>query len=45
MILEEMNRGIIVQDLTEYQVNNSTELLQLIVTGNSRRFMAATGNS
>lgn len=45
MILEEMNRGIIVQDLTEYEVMNSTELLQLIISGNARRFMAATGQN
>lgn len=45
MILEDMNKGIIVQDLSEYTVQNSTELLQLIITGNSRRFMAATGQN
>lgn len=43
LILEEVGKGIVVQDLTEYQVTNSSELLQLIITGNSRRFMAATG--
>ncbi len=43
MILEDLNKGIIVQDLTEYLVTNSNELLGLILTGNARRFMAATG--
>ncbi len=43
MILEDLNKGMTVQDLTEYQVANSNELLGLILTGNARRFMAATG--
>jgi len=45
MILEDVNKGTIVQDLSEYTVNNTQELLQLIITGNSRRFMAATGKN
>lgn len=45
MIIEDANKGVIVPDLTETIVSNSFELVSLILTGNNRRTMAATGQN
>ena len=43
MILEDPQRGVQVQDLSEYQVENAKSLEKLIRFGNERRTVAATG--
>lgn len=43
MILEDPQRGVLVQDLSEYQVQNASSLEELIKFGNERRTVAATG--
>ena len=43
MIVEDPNKGIIVPDITEFAVNDSEQILNLIVVANSRRTMGATG--
>jgi len=45
MIVEDSAKGVVVPDLSEYSVNNSRELLKLILEGNSRRTMAATNQN
>jgi len=45
MIVEDAQRGVLVPDLSEFVVNNSSELIQLIIKGNQRRTMAATGQN
>lgn len=45
MIVEDSVRGVVVPDLKEFEVNNSTELLNLIIQGNSRRTMAPTNQN
>jgi kinesin family protein 18/19 len=45
MIIEDANKGVIVPDLTEVVVSNCYELVSLILTGNSRRTMAPTGQN
>lgn len=45
MIVEDLHKGIIVPDLTEYSVVSSKELIKLIIKGNSKRTMAATGEN
>jgi kinesin family protein 18/19 len=42
MILEDSQKGVVVPDLSEYNVSTSDELIKLISIGNSRRTMAAT---
>jgi len=41
-IIEDPIKGVTVPDLTEYVVNNSKELMQLMLKGNEKRTMAAT---
>jgi kinesin family protein 18/19 len=41
-IVEDYNKGVMVPELTEYTVNNSEELLKLVLRGNKKRTMAAT---
>ncbi len=43
MIVEDPNKGTSVPELTEYAVTNSEQVQNLIILGNSRRTMAATG--
>jgi kinesin family protein 18/19 len=45
MIVEDAQKGVTVPDLTEFSVNNSSELIKLIIEGNQRRTMAATGQN
>jgi hypothetical protein len=45
MIVEDPQKGIIVPDLSEYSVKSSKELITLIIKGNSKRTMAATGEN
>ena len=45
MIVEDTQKGVVVPDLSELNVNNSSELIKLIIEGNSRRTMAATGQN
>ncbi len=45
MIVEDAQKGVLVPDLTELTVNNSSELIKLIILGNHRRTMAATGQN
>jgi len=42
MILEDPLRGVFVSDLTETSVTNESQIMQLIMSGNSRRIMAST---
>jgi kinesin family protein 18/19 len=43
MIVEDPIKGTLVPDLTEFTVSSSEQVLNLIILGNSRRTMAATG--
>ena len=43
MIIEDPIKGIIVPELSEYTVNNTSELISLIIQGNKERTMAPTG--
>ena len=43
MIVEDPNKGIIVPDLMEYIVIDSSEVIKLIIEGNGKRTMAPTG--
>lgn len=43
MIVEDPNKGVVVPDITEYSVGTSDQVINLIILGNSRRTMAATG--
>jgi len=45
MIVEDIQKGILVPDLTEYDVKSSRELISLIIKGNSKRTMAPTGEN
>jgi len=45
MIVEDIHKGILVPDLSEYNVKSSKELISLIIKGNSKRTMAATGEN
>jgi len=45
MIVEDANKGVLVPDLTEFAVSSSSELIKLIIEGNLRRTMAATGQN
>lgn len=45
MIVEDIHKGIIVPDLNEFNVKSSKELIGLIMKGNSKRTMAATGEN
>ena len=42
MILEDPQRGVLVADLLESSVSSLSEVMQLIMTGNSKRTMAST---
>jgi len=44
MIIEDPVKGIFVPELSEFIVNNTSELSSMIVQGNAERTMAATGN-
>ncbi len=44
MIVEDPQKGVIVPELTEYVVKDPNHILKLILEGNKRRTMAATGN-
>ena len=43
MIVEDPQKGIVVPDLTEYNIKESHQILKYILEGNKRRTMAATG--
>ncbi len=43
MLIEDPLRGIVVPDLTEYEINSLQELDKHIISGNQRRVMASTG--
>jgi len=45
MIVEDPIKGVYVPDLTEYEVHNSKELLELVLKGNQRRTMAETSTN
>lgn len=45
MIVEDAQKGVLVPDLTELAVNNSSELIKFIIEGNQRRAMAETGQN
>lgn len=45
MIVEDPQKGIVVPNLTEFEVKNSERLLELLVLGNKKRTMAATGSN
>lgn len=45
MIVEDSLKGVVVPDLSEFIVNNSRELLKLILQGNSKRTMASTNQN
>lgn len=45
MIVEDAQKGVLVPDLTEFVVHNSSELIKLMIEGNQRRTMAATGQN
>ena len=45
MIVEDVIKGIVVPDLSEYYVKSSKELINLIMKGNSKRTLAATGEN
>ena len=42
-ILEDPQRGVVVQDLSEYEIESSEDLQNIIKIGNERRTVAATG--
>ena len=42
-ISEDPIKGVVVQNLQEISVQDSTELMELIQLGNQRRFVANTG--
>jgi kinesin family protein 18/19 len=42
MIIEDPIKGIVIQDMTEFEVDDVNELKELIMTGNERRSLAAT---
>jgi len=43
MIVEDPHKGVCVPEISEYVVNDAIEVQKLIIQGNSRRMMAATG--
>ena len=43
LILEDPHKGVTVQDLSEYEVDNAKSLEKLIRFGNERRTVAPTG--
>jgi Kinesin motor domain len=43
MIVEDPQRGIIVQDITEYSVKEPNQILKYIYEGNKRRTVGQTG--
>ena len=45
MIVEDQANGVFVPDLKEVEVQHPNEMLDLIVIGNKRRRMAATGSN
>lgn len=45
MIIEDINKGVVVPDLVEYSVNSTNEMMKLINEGNKRRTMAATNQN
>ena len=45
MIVEDQAKGVFVPDLKEVEVQHPNEMLDLIVIGNKRRRMAATGSN
>jgi len=45
MIVEDPSRGIVVPDLMEFNVSDSSEVIKLIIEGNQRRTMAPTGQN
>ena len=45
MIVEDQAKGVFVPDLKEVDVNHPSEMLNLIIIGNKRRWMAATGSN
>jgi len=42
MIVEDPQRGMIIPNLSEYSIKNHDDIVDLILTGNSRRVMAST---
>ena len=45
MIVEDSSKGIAVPNLKEYEVDSSKEVIDLIIKGNKKRTMAATGSN
>jgi kinesin family protein 18/19 len=45
LIIEDQIKGVIVPDLKEYVVTSSKELMNIVIEGNNRRTMGATGKS
>eukprot|EP00357_Protocruzia_adherens_P036294 CAMPEP_0115017224 /NCGR_PEP_ID=MMETSP0216-20121206/27967_1 /TAXON_ID=223996 /ORGANISM="Protocruzia adherens, Strain Boccale" /LENGTH=667 /DNA_ID=CAMNT_0002387955 /DNA_START=172 /DNA_END=2172 /DNA_ORIENTATION=+ len=43
MIVEDPVKGVFVPDLTEFKVDKISQVLELIISGNKKRTMAATG--
>ena len=43
MILEDPARGVVVQDLSEYEIENVQDLHSIVKLGNDRRTVASTG--
>ena len=43
MILEDPDKGILIPDLSEFNVGSLKEVIDLMLLGNSRRIMASTG--
>ena len=42
MIVEDPQKGVVVPNLSEYKISSLNEVIELIVSGNSRRIMAST---
>lgn len=45
MIVEDPNKGVVVPGLTEFEVKDTEDILSLLLQGNMKRTMAATGSN
>jgi hypothetical protein len=43
LIIEDQIKGVIVPDLSEFTVTNTKDLMNIVIEGNKRRTMGATG--
>ena len=43
LIIEDQIKGVIVPDLSEFTVTNTMDLMNIVIEGNKRRTMGATG--